>query len=164
MAKRSAGLLMYRLRDGVIEVFLVHPGGPFWAKKDLGSWTIPKGEYAPEEDALAAAQREFAEETGCAIQGDLLPLTLLRQPSGKLIVAWAFEGDCDPAALQSNTFSLEWPPGSGRQREFPEVDRAGWFALEEAQEKIIRGQVGFLEELQLILEAKDRSNLRKNYD
>ena len=99
MPKRSAGLLMYRYRGGVLEVFLAHPGGPFWAKKDLGAWTIPKGEYPPEEDALAAAQREFAEETGCSFHGELFPLTPLRQPSGKLISAWAFEGDCDPAAL-----------------------------------------------------------------
>jgi predicted NUDIX family NTP pyrophosphohydrolase len=148
MPKRSAGLLMYRFREGVLEVFLVHPGGPFWAKKDLGAWSIPKGEYPPEEDALAAAQREFAEETGCAIRGDLLPLRSLKQPSGKLIAAWAFQGDCDPEALQSNTFSLEWPPGSGRQQEFPEVDRAAWFTLEEAKARIIPGQVGFLEELQ----------------
>jgi predicted NUDIX family NTP pyrophosphohydrolase len=151
MAKHSAGLLMYRFRDGVLEVFLAHPGGPFWAKKDLGAWSIPKGEYPPEEDGLAAAQREFAEETGCAIQGELLPLTPLRQPSGKLIAAWAFQGDCDPAALKSNTFTLEWPPRSGRQQEFPEVDRGDWFTLEEAKEKIIRGQVGFLEELERIL-------------
>ena len=154
MPKRSAGLLMYRLRDGVLEVFLVHPGGPFWAKKDLGAWSIPKGEYPPEEDALAAAQREFAEETGCAIQGDLLPLTPLKQPSGKLIAAWAFQGDCDAGSIRSNTFSLEWPPGSGRRQEFPEVDRAGWFTLEEAKAKIAKGQVGFLEELQQILKRQ----------
>lgn len=151
MPKHSAGLLMYRLRDGVLEVFLVHPGGPFWAKKDLGSWTIPKGEYEPDETAMEAARREFAEETGCAFQADLLPLTPLRQPSGKLIAAWAFQGDCDPESSRSNTFSLEWPPGSGRQQEFPEVDRTGWFSLEEAKEKITQGQVGFLDELQQIL-------------
>lgn len=150
---------MYRLRDGVLEVFLVHPGGPFWAKKDLGAWSIPKGEYPPEEDALAAAQREFAEETGCAIQGDFLPLTPLKQPSGKVIAAWVFQGDCDPAALKSNTFTLEWPPRSGRQQEFPEVDRAAWFNLEEAREKIIQGQVGFLEEFGKILAAEADSYL-----
>jgi predicted NUDIX family NTP pyrophosphohydrolase len=143
---------MYRHRDGVLEVFLAHPGGPFWAKKDLGAWSIPKGEYPPEEEALAAARREFAEETGCAIQGEFLPLTPLRQPSGKLIAAWAFQGDCDPAALKSNTFTLEWPPRSGRQQDFPEVDRGAWFSLEEAKEKIIKGQVGFLEELEQILD------------
>jgi predicted NUDIX family NTP pyrophosphohydrolase len=151
MPKRSAGLLMYRYRDRVLEVFLVHPGGPFWAKKDRGAWSIPKGEFPPEEDALAAARREFAEETGCAIQGELLPLTPRRQPSGKLITAWAFAGDCDPAALRSNTFSLEWPPNSGRQQEFPEIDRAAWFTLNEAKEKIIPGQLGFLAELEQLL-------------
>lgn len=142
---------MFRRRNGVLEVFLVHPGGPFWAKKDLGAWSIPKGEYPPEEDALMAARREFSEETGCVFQGDLLPLTPLRQPSGKLIAAWAFQGDCDAGVSRSNTFSMEWPPGSGRQREFPEVDRAGWFTLDEARAKIIPGQVGFLEELEEIL-------------
>jgi predicted NUDIX family NTP pyrophosphohydrolase len=151
MGKRSAGLLMYRYRDRGLEVFLVHPGGPFWAKKDRGAWSIPKGEFPPEEDALATARREFAEETGCAIQGELLPLTPRRQPSGKLITAWAFAGDCDPAALRSNTFSLEWPPNSGRQQEFPEIDRAAWFTLNEAKEKIIPGQLSFLTELEQIL-------------
>jgi len=151
MGKRSAGLLMYRYRDRVLEVFLVHPGGPFWAKKDRGAWSIPKGEYPPEEDALAAARREFAEETGCAFQGELLPLTPRRQPSGKLITAWAFAGDCDPATIRSNTFSMEWPPNSGRQQEFPEIDRAAWFTLEVAKEKIIPGQLGFLAELEQIL-------------
>lgn len=154
MAKRSAGLLMYRSRDGVPEVFLAHPGGPFWAKKDLGSWTIPKGEYEPDETPLEAARREFGEETACPSEGDLLPLTPLRQPSGKIIAAWAFQGDCDAEASRSNTFSMEWPPGSGRRVEFPEVDRAGWFGLEEAKEKIIPGQVGFLEELEKILIQK----------
>ena len=154
MAKRSAGLLMYRFREGVLEVFLAHPGGPFWAKKDLGSWTIPKGEYEPDETPLEAARREFGEETACPSEGDLLPLTPLRQPSGKIIAAWAFQGDCDAEASRSNTFSMEWPPGSGRRVEFPEVDRAGWFGLEEAKEKIIPGQVGFLEELEKILIQK----------
>ncbi|MCL4501871.1 MAG: NUDIX domain-containing protein [Deltaproteobacteria bacterium] len=154
MPKRSAGLLMYRFQNGALEVFLVHPGGPFWAKKDLGAWSIPKGEYNPDEDALAAAKREFAEETGCVFQGDILPLPSLKQPSGKIIAAWAFEGDCDPKTLRSNTFSLEWPPRSGRQQEFPEVDRAGWFGLDEAKEKIIKGQVGFLEELEQIIKQK----------
>ena len=151
MGKRSAGLLMYRYRDRVLEVFLVHPGGPFWAKKDRGAWSIPKGEFPPEEDALVAARREFAEETGCAFQGEFLPLTPRRQPSGKLITAWAFAGDCDPEAIRSNTFSMEWPPNSGRQQEFPEVDRAAWFTLDEAKEKITQGQLGFLAELEQIL-------------
>lgn len=142
---------MYRHREGVLEVFLVHPGGPFWAKKDLGAWSLPKGEYNPEEDALAAARREFAEETGFEAGGDFIPLTPLKQPSGKVIDAWAFAGDCDPAAIKSNTFALEWPPRSGKQQEFPEIDRAGWFTIEEAKVKIIKGQAGLLEELQQIL-------------
>ncbi len=151
MPKRSAGLLMYRYRDSVLEVFLVHPGGPFWAKKDLGAWSIPKGEYGPGETPLEAARREFGEETACPAAGELLALTPLRQPSGKVVAAWAFEGDCDPEASRSNTFSLEWPPGSGRQVEFPEVDRAAWFSLEDAKNKILPGQAGFLEELEQLL-------------
>lgn len=151
MAPQSAGLLMYRKRDGVLEVFLVHPGGPFWAKKDLWSWSIPKGQYGPDETPLDAARREFAEETACPSQDDLLSLTPLRQPGGKVIAVWAFQGDCDAAASRSNTFTMEWPPGSGRQQEFPEVDRAAWFSLEEAKQKINQGQLGFLEELQQIL-------------
>ncbi len=158
MPTHSAGLLMYRYRDGVLEVFLVHPGGPFWARKDLGAWSLPKGEFTPEEDALAAARREFGEETGLPAAGEFIPLTPRRQPSGKLIQAWAFEGDCDPSAVKSNTFALEWPPRSGRQEEFPEIDRAGWFTLEEAKEKIIKGQVGFLEELQETLEFNQAIN------
>ncbi len=151
MAKKSAGLLMYRRRHGVLEVFLVHPGGPFWAGRDLGSWSIPKGEYGPHETPLDAARREFGEETACPSADDLLPLMPLKQRSGKIIAAWAFQGDCDPEASRSNTFTLEWPPGSGRQVEFPEVDRAAWFPLEEAKAKISQGQVGFLEELERIL-------------
>ncbi|MHB8067145.1 MAG: NUDIX domain-containing protein [Desulfobaccales bacterium] len=148
MPKHSAGLLMYRYREGVLEVFLVHPGGPFWAKKDLGAWSLPKGEFHPAEEPLAAARREFAEETGFPAAGEFIPLTPRKQPSGKLIQAWAFAGDCDPNAVKSNTFTLEWPPRSGSLQNFPEIDRAGWFTLEEAKEKIIKGQVGFLEELE----------------
>ncbi|MCX5890732.1 MAG: NUDIX domain-containing protein [Deltaproteobacteria bacterium] len=151
MAKHSAGLLMYRYRDDILEVFLVHPGGPFWAGKDLGAWSIPKGEHGPDETPVDAARREFGEETACPSTGDLLLLTPLRQPSCKVIAAWAFQGDCDAGASRSNTFSLEWPPGSGRRVEFPEVDRTAWFSLDEARAKISRGQLGFLEELQLIL-------------
>jgi predicted NUDIX family NTP pyrophosphohydrolase len=151
VAKHSAGLLMYRHRYGVLEVFLAHPGGPFWAKKDLGAWSIPKGEFAPEEDALAAARREFTEETGFPAEGEFIPLTPRKQPSGKVIQAWAFEGDCNPGAVKSNAFTLEWPPRSGRIQKFPEIDRAGWFTLEEAKVKIIKGQAGFLEELEEIL-------------
>ena len=151
MAKKSAGLLMYRRRQGAHEFFLVHPGGPFWVKKDAGSWSIPKGEYTPGEDPLEAAKREFEEETGFKAIGEFIPLTPRKQPSGKIITAWAFEGDCDASAIKSNFFSMEWPPRSGRQQEFPEVDRADWFSLPVAKEKIIKGQVGFLDELNQIL-------------
>ena len=147
MPKKSSGLLMYRRRRGVLEVFLVHPGGPFWQKKDAGSWSIPKGEYLPGEDPLEAAKREFQEETSVQASGKFVPLTPRKQPSGKLISAWAFEGDCDASAIKGNTFLMEWPPRSGRQQEFPEVDRAGWFSVPVAKEKIIKGQSGFLEEL-----------------
>jgi predicted NUDIX family NTP pyrophosphohydrolase len=155
MAKQSAGLLMYRRRNGLIEVFLVHPGGPFWAKKDFGSWSVPKGEFAQDEDALGAARREFLEETGCReLEGELIPLAPIRQPSGKLIHVWAFEGECDAGAVKSNTFSIEWPPGSGKLEEFPEVDRAGWFTFQAAKEKIIRGQAGFIKEFERIISRR----------
>jgi predicted NUDIX family NTP pyrophosphohydrolase len=147
MPKRSAGLLMYRRSGGHLEVLLVHPGGPFWMKKDLGAWTIPKGEYDAGEEPLAAATREFQEETGLVASGPFRPLTPIKQPGGKIVHAWAFEGDCDAGALKSNSFSLEWPRGSGRMQEFPEVDRAGWFRIEDARRKILPGQAGFLEEL-----------------
>lgn len=145
--KLSAGLLLYRRRGDVLEVFLVHPGGPFWAKKDLGAWSIPKGELAEGEDPLAAAKREFTEETGFPIEGEFRPLKPLRQPSGKTVAAWAVEGDCDPAELRSNTFEMEWPPKSGKRQAFPEVDRAAWFSIEEARERILAGQAPFLDEL-----------------
>src|SRR5215468_5989454 len=143
MAKRSAGLLMYRRPakeggDGV-ELFLAHPGGPFWAMKDDGAWTIPKGLIDEGEDALAAARREFAEEIGCQATGDAFALGEYKQPGGKVIVAFALEGDCDPATVRSNTFVLEWPPRSGTMRDFPEVDRAGWFAPEAALKKLLTG-------------------------
>jgi predicted NUDIX family NTP pyrophosphohydrolase len=149
--KRSAGLLMFRRRDGIPEVFLVHPGGPFWANKDLGSWSIPKGEHEPGEDALEAAKREFKEETGFDLPEELPGLRALgeaRQPSGKIVQAWSFEGDCDPEAVRSNAFEMEWPPHSGIKEEFPEIDRAGWFPLETARQKILKGQAAFLEELE----------------
>jgi predicted NUDIX family NTP pyrophosphohydrolase len=152
MPKKSAGLLMYRRRQGSLEFLLVHPGGPFWAKKDTGSWSIPKGEYSAEEDPFEVAKREFQEETSLKAAGEFIPLTPRKQPSGKVIIAWAFEGDCDPSLIKSNTFSVEWPPRSGRQQEFPEVDRAGWFSLSVAKEKIIKGQSGFLDELTQIVE------------
>jgi predicted NUDIX family NTP pyrophosphohydrolase len=151
MGKQSAGLLLYRRREGKLEVFLVHPGGPFWAHKDAGAWSIPKGEHGPEEDPLAAACREFTEETGFTAAGPFLPLTPLKQKSGKLIQVYACEGEVDPEKLTSNTFPLEWPPHSGQMQEFPEVDRAVWFPLEEAAEKIHPGQAGFLQELARLL-------------
>ena len=145
--KTSAGLLLYRVRGDELEVFLVHPGGPFWAKKDAGAWSIPKGEIGEGEDPLQAAIREFTEETGFSVSGDFLPLRPLRQPSGKVVHAWAVESDCDAAELRSNTFSMMWPPKSGRMQEFPEVDRAAWFGIAEAKERILAGQAAFLDEL-----------------
>ncbi len=148
MSKKSAGLLLFREIPGRLEVLLVHPGGPFWAKKDEGAWSVPKGELAENEDPLAAAKREFEEETGFTPDGEMIPLEPVRQPGGKLVYAWAMKGDVDPGALRSNTFSLEWPPKSGRCREFPEVDRAAWFSVEAAGRKIVKGQVSFLAQLQ----------------
>lgn len=151
MPRLSAGILLYRFRDGTLEVFLVHPGGPFWAKEDLGAWSIPKGEFAEGEDPLDAAKREFEEETGFSVEGDFHELGPLKQPSGKIVHAWAVEGDCDASAIESNTFTMEWPPRSGRRQEFPEVDRAGWFDAGTAKEKILKGQVGFIGELEAII-------------
>lgn len=142
---------MYRRNSGELEVMLVHPGGPFWAKKDLGSWSIPKGEYFHDEDPFEVAKREFQEETGFKAEGEFIALTPIKQPSGKLITVWAFEGDCDTSKIKSNTFKMEWPPRSGKQQEFPEVDRAGWFTIAVAKKKIIRGQTGFIDELYKIL-------------
>src|SRR5215470_9314049 len=147
MPKRSAGLLMFRRRSEVLHVLLVHPGGPFWKNKDLGAWTIPKGEHDGGEDALAAASREFKEETGIEPREPFIELTPIKQAGGKVVEAWAFEGDADAAAIRSNTFSLEWPRGSGRFQDFPEVDRAEWFSLDDARRKILRGQAPLLEEL-----------------
>ena len=146
--KHSAGILMYRWQEDVLEVFLVHPGGPYWAKKDPGAWSIPKGEFDIEvEDPLEAAKRELAEETGCAVEGAFISLDTLKQSGFKMVHAWAIEGDCDAAKITSNTFSMEWPPHSGIQQEFPEVDRAGWFDLETARLKILKGQAGFIDRL-----------------
>jgi len=151
MPKNSAGLLMYRFRDGALEVFLVHPGGPFWARKDFGVWSIPKGEFNPDEDPLEAARREFQEETGFVADGSFTPLTPVKQGSGKIVTAWAFEGDCDETRIKSNTFSIEWPPSSGRQQAFPEVDKAAWLGIEAAKEKILKGQALLIDELRRIL-------------
>ena len=147
MSKKSAGLVMYRFRGGELEIFLVHPGGPFWAKKDLGSWSIPKGECLDEEDPFEAAKREFLEETGFEARGDFKELARIRQPGGKWVTAWAVEGDCDAGAVKSNLFSMEWPPKSGRMAEFPEVDRAGWFGVGLSRQKILKGQAGLIDEL-----------------
>jgi predicted NUDIX family NTP pyrophosphohydrolase len=155
MPKRSAGLLMYRGAGPRLELLLVHPGGPFWAKKDLGAWSIPKGEYADDEDPLAAARREFAEETGAQADGPFCPLGEVAQAGGKRVSAWAVEGDFDPAALVSNTFELEWPPRSGRKRSFPEVDRAAWFSPAEARQKILAGQRPFVDRLVKLLASSE---------
>lgn len=145
MPQRSAGILMHRNRAGAREVFLVHPGGPYWVKKDLGTWSIPKGLYDEAEDALTAARREFAEETGVTVDGDFVELGAFKQPSGKTIIAFAVEGDCEADGIRSNCFTIEWPPKSGKMQEFPEVDRAGWFTLDEAREKIAKGQIPILD-------------------
>ncbi len=151
MGKRSAGLLMYRRHNEILEIFLVHMGGPYWANKDLGAWSMPKGEYELDEEPLAAARREFHEETGMVAVGQFLPLQARKTPSGKMITAWAFEGDCDAKAIISNRFVIEWPPHSGNMQEFPEVDRAGWFTMETAKEQILKGQRAFIEELEQLL-------------
>lgn len=150
MAKLSAGVLVHRQTSGVVEVLLVHPGGPFWRSKDVGAWSIPKGEYDESEDPEAAARREFSEETGWVLAGDLVPLGAVRQGGGKTVTAFAVKGDFDVSTLRSNTFELEWPPRSGRMQSFPEVDCAAWFRLVEAGEKIIVGQRPLLERLQRI--------------
>ena len=147
MAKRSAGLMMCRRLKGELEVFLVHPGGPIWARKDKGAWTVPKGEYDEDEDPLTAARREFEEETSFKAFGEFIPLGTIKQKSGKRVTAWAFEGDCDPANLKSNTCEIEWPPRSGRRLEIPEVDRGRWFSLEEARKYLREEQLPLLDNL-----------------
>ncbi|OBB65209.1 NUDIX domain-containing protein [Mycobacterium sp. 852014-50255_SCH5639931] len=148
MPKLSAGVLLYRSRDGVVEVLIAHPGGPFWARKDNGAWSIPKGEYAEGEDPWTAARREFFEELGLsAPAGARLGLGQLKQSGGKLVTAFAVCGDLDVSDARSNTFELEWPKGSGKFREFPEVDRVGWFSVAQARVKLLNGQLGFLDRL-----------------
>lgn len=147
MAKVSAGLLMYRQRGHQLEVLLVHLGGPFWANKDAGAWFVPKGEVNSGEDELAAAKREFQEETGLAPGSNLFPLGSVKHKSGKSVAAWAFAGDCDPATLRSNTFQMEWPPRSGKMREFPEIDRAAFFTVEAAREKMHPAEFEFVTRL-----------------
>ena len=151
--KRSSGILLFRNATEGLQVFLVHPGGPFWAKKDAGAWSIPKGEYVEGEDPLIAARREFAEETGIAVDGEFVPLGEVKQPGGKLVAAWALEGDLDAAGIRSNTFQLEWPPKSGRMREFPEVDAAAWLSIDAARGKLLEGQLAFLDRLVRLRES-----------
>src|SRR5579864_9250289 len=146
MPTLSAGLVMFRRRAGLLEVLLVHPGGPFWARRDDRAWSIPKGTPAVGEEPLAAAQREFHEETGFVAQEPFYQLSPVKQRSGKIVHAWAFEGDCDAAAVRSNSFTIEWPRGSGVVREFPEVDRAAWFTTQAAKQKLVSGQVPLIEE------------------
>jgi predicted NUDIX family NTP pyrophosphohydrolase len=162
MGKKSAGLLLYREVAGEVQVFLVHPGGPLWVTKDDGAWSMPKGEFEETEDAFAAALREFEEETGIRADGAMVPdaegrcvaaLDPVRQPSGKTVYAWAARGDLDATAVRSNEFTMEWPPRSGRKGVFPEVDRGGWFPLEEAAVKIVKGQLPLLEQLREVLGA-----------
>lgn len=145
--KRSAAILVYRRIEDRLQVFLVHPGGPFWAKKDAGAWSIPKGEFDQSEDGLAAAKREFFEEVGQAIEGDFIPLTPVKQKGGKVIHTWAVEGAVDEARIKSNEFEMEWPPRSGRKARFPEVDRGQWFPLAEARRRLLGSQVPILDEL-----------------
>lgn len=151
MPKRSAGLLVYRRREGALEVFLVHPGGPFWAKKDLGAWSIPKGEYLEGEEPLAAALREFQEETGFSVQGHFVELGTITQAGGKLVSVWACAGDFDADKLISNQCQIQWPPRSGRLLMIPEVDRGNWFSVPEAKKRVLESQQSFLEKLVKIL-------------
>jgi len=151
MPKKSAGILVFRKNHEEYEVLLVHPGGPFWAKKDLNSWSVPKGEFEDDEEPLSAAKREFEEETGFAIDGKFIELFPVKQASGKIIYIWAVQGDIDISGVTSNLFKLEWPPKSGAFKEFPEIDRAEWFVFETAKQKILSGQIPILENLQKIL-------------
>lgn len=152
MIERSAGILLFRRAAGSLEVLLVHPGGPFWAKKDDGAWSLPKGEYGESEDPLAAALREFEEELGVPRpEGEAIALGEIVQPSRKRVTAFAIEGEFDPGRLKSNLFELEWPPESGRRRSFPEIDRAAWFSLAEARRKILKGQAPFIARLIAVL-------------
>jgi predicted NUDIX family NTP pyrophosphohydrolase len=153
MPRVSAGLLMYRFREGKLQVLLAHPGGPLYRTKDEGHWSIPKGEIEPGEHLLEAAQREFREETGITPTGPFVELSSIKQKGGKIVHAWAFAGDCDPNAIHSNTFTMEWPPKSGRTKEFPEIDRADFFSVEEARFKIKAAQMPLVEALQRILES-----------
>ena len=147
MTKQSAGILLYRLKNKELEVLLVHPGGPFFAKKDVGAWSIPKGEFSNKEDPLEAAEREFREETGVTVSGEFVTLSPIMQKGGKIVLAWAVEGNLDPQQIKSNTFEIEWPPRSGRKQSFPEIDRGEWFTVPVAKEKINRAQAAFIDQL-----------------
>lgn len=159
MAKKSAGLLIYRQKGNMVEVLLVHPGGPFWAKKDNGAWSIPKGELNNDEDPLAAARREMEEETGIQVSGNFIELSPVKQKSGKWVFAWALEQQLNIDNIKSNTFEMEWPPRSGRKKSFPEIDKAGWFSMADARKKIIEGQVLLITQLEEIL--KNRNNFKQ---
>jgi len=154
MPRKSAGLLLFRRKNTGVEVLLVHPGGPLWAKKDDGAWSIPKGEIETDEDPLLAARREFEEELGSPVSGNFVPLTSIRQASGKWVHAWALETDFDPTSFKPGTFSMEWPPKSGRRQDFPEVDRVEWFALDDARRKINPAQIALLDQLSSLSDAR----------
>ena len=153
MTKKSAGILLYRYHNNLPEVLLVHPGGPFWARKDMGAWSIPKGEFEPGENPLDAAKRELEEETGIKAEGNFIELTPLKQKSGKLVYAWTLEKDIDPEDIKSNDFEMEWPPKSGKKKAFPEIDKAAWFNMDEARRKIIEGQSPLIDELETKINA-----------
>ena len=158
MAKKSAGILLYRVHNKNPEVFIVHPGGPFWAKKDDGAWSIPKGEFEDNEEPLTAAKREFEEETGISISGEFIELNPIKQKSGKTVYAWAVEGDIDPSKIKSNEFEIEWPPKSGKTKSFPEIDKAAWFNLIEAKKKILESQASLIDQLKNILLKNQKDN------
>lgn len=150
-SKKSAGILLYRFSDNIPEVFLVHPGGPFWKKKDTGAWSIPKGEFSEQEDPLGAAKREFLEETGTSVNGDFIPLKPVKLKSGKMVYAWAVKGDPGITIIKSNFFEIEWPPRSGKKVQFPEIDKGEWFDLVMARQKMNPSQAGFIDELETII-------------
>jgi len=151
MAVHSAGILLFRFKSDKLEVMLVHPGGPFWARKDEGAWSIPKGLFDENETPLDAAKREFNEEIGLEVDGQFIELGEVKQPSGKIVHAWALEKDLDVTEIKSNSFTIEWPKNSGKMREYPEIDRADWFSLDEAREKILRGQIALLDRLEEVV-------------
>lgn len=157
MVVKSAGILVYRFKDGELQVMLVHPGGPFWKRKDKGAWSIPKGICEKNEASIEAAKREFKEETGFDVDGEFVDLGEIKQPSGKVVHIWAIKGDVDTTKIKSNTFKMEWPKGSGKIREYPEIDKGGWFSVNVAREKIVKGQKGFLDRLLKRLSGKNQT-------